>query len=269
MPMRGVGSKSSSADPCRGDHRRPHHSDEHEPIAIIGAGVRFPGGNESLDQFAEFLRRGGSGIRPVPEDRWDVAAFSSDDPEAKGKIRAAGFGFLDQIDQFDAPFFSISPLEAQYTDPQQRLLLEATWEALENANIDPVSLRHGNGGVYVGASSFDYALEMDSLPYEDVDGHLAAGIRSQGWARSWIELLYNRRRRPARRILSRADPGPHRGEHRQTPPVAPKTGCPMGDRLLHSRRQPIDRGDDHAGSVHVRPAGSCHPSRGHDAWCER
>lgn len=167
---------SSSADPCRGDHRRPHHSDEHEPIAIIGAGVRFPGGNESLDQFAEFLRRGGSGIRPVPEDRWDVAAFSSDDPEAKGKIRAAGFGFLDQIDQFDAPFFSISPLEAQYTDPQQRLLLEATWEALENANIDPVSLRHGNGGVYVGASSFDYALEMDSLPYEDVDGHLAAGI---------------------------------------------------------------------------------------------
>jgi acyl transferase domain-containing protein/NADPH:quinone reductase-like Zn-dependent oxidoreductase/acyl carrier protein len=47
---------------------------------------------------------------------------------------------------------------------------------LENANIDPASLRHGNGGVYIGASSIDYALELESLPYEELDGHLASGI---------------------------------------------------------------------------------------------
>ena len=42
--------------------------------------------------------------------------------------------------EFDADFFGISPREALAMDPQQRLLLEATWEALEDAGIDPGAL---------------------------------------------------------------------------------------------------------------------------------
>src|SRR6185312_6793788 len=79
--------------------------EKHEAIAIVGIGLRFPGGNDTLDGFAEFLREGGSGIRPPTDDRWDVDAFTSDDPETKGKIRTAGCGFLDGIDRFDAQFF--------------------------------------------------------------------------------------------------------------------------------------------------------------------
>jgi acyl transferase domain-containing protein/NAD(P)-dependent dehydrogenase (short-subunit alcohol dehydrogenase family)/acyl carrier protein len=149
---------------------------DQEPVAIVGIGLRFPGGSVTADEFAEFLQEGRSGIRSIPEDRWDVAAFSSDDESEKGKIRATGGGFLDRIDEFDATFFNISPKEAQYTDPQQRMLLEVSWEALEHANIDPTALRDGNGGVYVGASSIDYALELDNLPAEELDGHLAAGV---------------------------------------------------------------------------------------------
>lgn len=154
--------------------------EKREPIAIVGIGLRFPGGSETPEEFAGFLREGRSGIRPIPEDRWDVAAFSADegadDGAAKGKIRTVGGGFLDQIDEFDAAFFNISPKEAQYTDPQQRLLLETSWEALEHATIDPTTLRGGNGGVYVGASSVDYAFELDQLSSEELDGHLASGI---------------------------------------------------------------------------------------------
>ncbi|KOG64581.1 beta-ketoacyl synthase [Streptomyces griseoflavus] len=150
--------------------------EKYEPIAIVGIGLRFPGGCESLDEFGEFLRTGRSGIRPLPEDRWDASAFTPSSPDEKGKIHTAGGGFLDRIDLFDAPFFNISPKEAQYIDPQQRLVLETAWHALENANIDPTPLRRGNGGVYVGASSIDYALEIDGLPYEELDGHLASGI---------------------------------------------------------------------------------------------
>ncbi|MDJ1135791.1 type I polyketide synthase [Streptomyces iconiensis] len=151
----------------------------YEPVAIVGAGVRFPGGCDSLDDFDAFLRDGRSGIVPLPEDRWDPAAFTADDPadpETKGKIRTAGGGYLDRIDLFDAPFFNISAKEAQYVDPQQRMVLETAWQALEHAGIDAAGTRRGNGGVYIGASSIDYAMELDALPYEELDGHLAAGI---------------------------------------------------------------------------------------------
>ncbi|MFD9072852.1 SDR family NAD(P)-dependent oxidoreductase [Streptomyces lasiicapitis] len=149
---------------------------EQEPVAIVGAGLRFPGNSSCLDEFEEFLAAGASGIAPLPTDRWDAAAFTPQGPDDKGKIRAAAGGYLDRIDLFDAGFFNISPKEAQYIDPQQRMLLETAWQALEDANIDPTGLRRGNGGVFIGASSVDYALELDALPYADLDGHLASGI---------------------------------------------------------------------------------------------
>ncbi|GAA0665260.1 hypothetical protein GCM10010193_15850 [Kitasatospora atroaurantiaca] len=149
---------------------------QQEPVAIIGVGLRFPGGNDTLEGFDEFLRTGSSGIVPVPEERWDKSVFAPTGEEDRGKVRTTSGGFLDGIDQFDAQFFNISPKEAQYVDPQQRILLETVWSALEDANVNPATLRHGNGGVYIGTSSIDYALELDSLPYEELDGHLASGI---------------------------------------------------------------------------------------------
>lgn len=147
-----------------------------EPVAIVGIGLRFPGGSTTPDEFEAFLREGRSGIGPIPEDRWDVAAFTPESPDDQGKIHTTAGGFLDRVDLFDAAFFNISPKEARYMDPQQRLLLETAWQALEHANIDPTPLRRGNGGVYIGASSIDYALELEALPYEEMDGHLASGI---------------------------------------------------------------------------------------------
>ena len=41
--------------------------------------------------------------------------------------------FVDDIDQFDASFFRISPVKADLLDPQQRMMLETSWLALEDA----------------------------------------------------------------------------------------------------------------------------------------
>ncbi len=79
-----------------------------EPVAIVGMGVKFPGGAESAAGFADLLREGRSGIRATPEDRWDVEAFRATGPEDKGQITPEAGGFLDRIDEFDAPFFNIS-----------------------------------------------------------------------------------------------------------------------------------------------------------------
>ena len=60
------------------------------------------------------------------------------------------------MDQFDAAFFRVSPVEAQLLDPQQRLMLETSWHALEDAGIDPDALHGSRTGVYGGISNNDY-----------------------------------------------------------------------------------------------------------------
>jgi len=140
--------------------------EKHEPIAIVGIGLRMPGGSTTMDALAEYLSSGKSAITPIPADRWPGAEFT----------RSVSGGFLTGTDQFDASFFSISPKEARCIDPQQRLALETSWEALENANIDPTRLRRGNTGVYFGASGVDYAWETGALAAEDMEGYLAGGL---------------------------------------------------------------------------------------------
>ncbi|MEU9622763.1 MULTISPECIES: beta-ketoacyl synthase N-terminal-like domain-containing protein [unclassified Streptomyces] len=152
--------------------------EKYEPIAIVGVGLRFPGGNNSLEEFTEFLREGRSAIGPLPKDRWDVEAFASG--EGRGVIRTTGGGFLDGLERFDPKFFRTAPAEAHCLDPQQRLVLETAWESLEHAGIDPTALRHGNGGIYVGASSLDYVMEMDELRDDELDGRIAAGVSHSG-----------------------------------------------------------------------------------------
>ncbi|MFF5707370.1 type I polyketide synthase [Streptomyces sp. NPDC012794] len=144
-------------------------SERHEPIAVVGIGMRLPGGNNSIDELEAFLREGRSGIGPLPRDRWV--------PEvADGSITAVAGGFLDRIDEFDAQFFNIPPKDAPFIDPAQRLLMETVWQALEDAGIDPAGLRHGDGGVYVGASPLDFALELEGLSDEQLDGSLTTGL---------------------------------------------------------------------------------------------
>ncbi|MFD8148720.1 type I polyketide synthase [Streptomyces sp. NPDC059708] len=144
-------------------------SEKHEPIAVVGIGMRLPGGNDSVPALDAFLREGRSGIGPLPRDRWV--------PEvAEDGITAAAGGFLDRVDEFDAQFFNIPPKDAPFVDPAQRLLMETVWEALEDSGIDPAGLRHGDGGVYVGASPLDFALELEGLADEQLDGSLTTGL---------------------------------------------------------------------------------------------
>ncbi len=149
--------------------------EKYEPIAIVGVGLRFPGGATTLDEFETFLRAGECGTGPIPGDRWDVERYFESAPATRGKTSVRGGGFLDGIDQFDAPFFNLSPKEAQYVDPQHRQALEASWEALENAGIDPTALRGSSGGVYFGISCFDYVLETSALADEELNAYVGTG----------------------------------------------------------------------------------------------
>ncbi len=129
---------------------------QHEPIAIIGIGCRFPGGGHSPDRFWRVLEQGLDTVTEVPADRWDVEALYDPDPEAMGKMYTRYGAFLEQVDQFDPLFFGISPREALSMDPQHRLLLEVSWEALEDAGQDSSLWRGSATGVFVGITANDY-----------------------------------------------------------------------------------------------------------------
>ncbi len=149
--------------------------EKYEPIAIVGIGLRLPGNARTPAEFATLLREGRSATEPIPRDRWDIDAFHSDQPGARGKTLQSAGGFLNHIDQFDPKFFNISPKEADYVDPQHRLLLECGWEALASANIDPASLRDSDGGVYIGIGQNDWAVSIEELPAESLEGLMGAG----------------------------------------------------------------------------------------------
>ena len=146
-----------------------------EPIAILGIGCRFPGGINSPDDLWQFVSEKRDAISQFPTDRgWNLDALFGPDSDAPGATYVRAGGFVDNVGDFDAAFFGISPREAQAMDPQQRLLLEATWEALERASINPVSLHGSDTGVFIGASVQEYGPRICEET-EGFAGYLATG----------------------------------------------------------------------------------------------
>lgn len=147
---------------------------QHEPIAIIGAGLRFPGGVDDLESFWRLLLQGFDGIREVPPDRWDIEAFFDPDPDVPGKMYSRHGGFLEQVDRFDASFFGISAREATKMDPQQRLLLEVGWEALENAGQGPDKLAGSATGIFLAINNSDY-FRLLFASADNIDAYATTG----------------------------------------------------------------------------------------------
>ncbi|MBB5137477.1 acyl transferase domain-containing protein/NADPH:quinone reductase-like Zn-dependent oxidoreductase/short-subunit dehydrogenase [Thermocatellispora tengchongensis] len=145
-----------------------------DDVAIVGIGCRFPGGAGSAAEFWRLLADGTDTVAGFPQDRGPQWAGVVDpDPAATGKSYASEGAFLYDAGDFDAQFFGISPREALAMDPQQRLLLETSWEALEHAGIDPVSLHGSETGVFAGLIYHDYGTG-GGTPGE-VEGYVSTG----------------------------------------------------------------------------------------------
>ncbi|MCP3102832.1 type I polyketide synthase [Myxococcus sp. K15C18031901] len=144
-----------------------------EPIAIIGMGLRFPGGSDSPESYWELLRAGREAISPIPASRWDIDAYYDPTPGTPGKMYTRHGAFIQGVEDFDPQFFGISPREASRMDPHQRLLLEVSWEALERAGIAATDLRGSSTGVFVGMMNEDFSHLMKDAT--QIDLHTASG----------------------------------------------------------------------------------------------
>ncbi|MEO8057467.1 MAG: beta-ketoacyl synthase N-terminal-like domain-containing protein [Burkholderiales bacterium] len=145
-----------------------------EPIAIVGAGLRLPGGVNDLASLWELLHSGRDAITTIPRERWDIDALFDEDADAPGKMFTRHGGFIEGVDAFDAEFFGISPREAESMDPQQRLLLETAWHAFEDAGIAPSALHGSRAGVFLGVCNNDYGRMLFAHP-QRIDPYFSPG----------------------------------------------------------------------------------------------
>ena len=149
---------------------------ESDGIAIVGMACRFPGAAGLAAFWDELV----AGVDAVTDGRPGPAARPGPggDPDPDNAAYRCG-GFVAGIDEFDARFFGIRPIEARTMDPQQRMLLETSWQALEDAGMDPGGLRGSRTGVYVGISGCEYrdliARSGADIAYLGTAGSVAAG----------------------------------------------------------------------------------------------
>ena len=125
-----------------------------EPIAVIGLALRLPGA-DGREAYWQLLADGVDAIREVQDGR-------------------GSGGFLDRVDQFDAPLFSISPREATTMDPQHRLLLETSYSALEDAGLGRATLAGSATGVFFAIYQRDYA-KLATADARHIDAYTASG----------------------------------------------------------------------------------------------
>lgn len=108
-------------------------------IAITGMTCRYPKA-DNIDEFWQNLLNGRNCI---------YRDTSLDDT-----MHIGAFGQLDNIADFDAEFFEMSPREALDSDPQGRIMLEMTHHLLENCGCSNLKYK-GKTGVYI---SFDNSI---------------------------------------------------------------------------------------------------------------
>ncbi|NQZ12569.1 MAG: DUF2156 domain-containing protein, partial [Algicola sp.] len=115
-------------------------------IAIVGLAGRYPKAN-NMTEFWDNLINDRDCISEVSRERWDHNTLKGDDKLRQG---AKWGGFMDDVDKFDAGFFSIDGETAQNMTPEERLFMQIAWETLEDAGYSPQSLIEQSGAENIG-----------------------------------------------------------------------------------------------------------------------
>lgn len=128
-------------------------------LAIVGMSCRLPGGATNTEKFWELLEKGLDVSQRIPADRFDIDTHYDPTGKQLNKSMTQYGCFIDEPGLFDAPFFNMSPREAQVVDPQMRLALVTAYEALESAGYvgnRTAATQLQRIGTYYGQAADDY-----------------------------------------------------------------------------------------------------------------
>ena len=161
-----------SAPPTPSPTRAPSPSPEpahgvaaFEPIAVVGVGLRAPGGIDGLPALWDTLLQRSSHDACLATDPRFLRRFDPDDfaamfavtPDARTTLHG---NLLDHTPPLDEAYFGVGKRESACMDVQQKLLLHVAHEALEDAGFsgatDGSTLDPATFGVYVGSATDDF-----------------------------------------------------------------------------------------------------------------
>lgn len=142
-----IGNFSLSGEIHQTPETQLEHADTLATCTIKAISGSVPGG------YLEYCHiNGNDRIAKVPLERWDV---DQPPPDSKNELNLQFGSFINDVDQFDARLFNLSPAEALLMDPQQRLLLTyflSSWQSFADT-----TLFRRDVGIFVGVSQLDYA----------------------------------------------------------------------------------------------------------------
>ncbi|KAK7221935.1 hypothetical protein V2G26_009938 [Clonostachys chloroleuca] len=143
-----------------------------EDIAIVGYSFRLPQDVNDDKAFWEVLQNRKNLMTEWPASRVNADSFRHN---PQHKFTGKGGHFLnDDVQAFDAPFFSVTVKEAASMDPMQRWTLEASYRALENAGIPIEQLRGSRTAVFSASMIEDYS-RMTARDPDNIERMAATG----------------------------------------------------------------------------------------------
>lgn len=139
-----------------------------QKIAVIGMACHFPKAPDK-EKFWDNLINGKSGITEVPASRWNIEELYASNYQP-GKSTSKWGGFINDIENFDAGYFSISEEDAAHIDPLERQFLEITVQTLADAGYDKKELWNKKVGVFVGSRVSTYGERIQALRKNTIVG---------------------------------------------------------------------------------------------------
>lgn len=125
-------------------------------IAVIGMDGVFPGA-DNIEQFWENLCHGVESVREIDKKELIEKGVPLELLNNPNYVRFTAS--MEEIENFDAAFFDISPNEARSMDPQQRIFLQCCWRAFENAGYNP-SKFPGDIALFAGCAMNTYLNDV-------------------------------------------------------------------------------------------------------------
>ncbi|MFF7454674.1 acyltransferase domain-containing protein [Kitasatospora sp. NPDC008115] len=154
-------------------------ADRDEPVAVVGAACRFPGGVRSLGSLWRLLAARRDAVREVPRERWEQTELLGLPAEVAARLRYGCF-LDDDVYAYEPEFFGINAQEAPWVDPEHRLLAEVVWEAIEHAGIPVGRLAGTSTGMFFGLYQKDYMLRVQRPLEETAAYAMYTGFDSIG-----------------------------------------------------------------------------------------